>query len=252
MRFGSCGSVPTLMHWLCCVEPACPHPLCPSPAVSPSTAIAPPADVNGLLDVLQQVNEGIAHFGGSILQSVPFYQQLSQSGFLPNLVLCVGHEAQSVVDKVLRTMRYASARGARAGASIVLGRPYTAGGGGVPPPPLLPFQCLRLTATILLRRLRCQEDFRFKSFDPPLAGTIGEPWEEGGPRQTPCPPAPPFTTSLGAGRCCRAEGAASGGLARTGAAGGASPSRLGPWSYPWKYQPAALDATPPPRTRHAH
>ena len=29
-------------------------------------------------------------------------------------------------------------------------------GGG--PPPLLPFQCLRLTAKILLRRLRCQED----------------------------------------------------------------------------------------------
>ena len=27
-----------------------------------------------------------------------------------------------------------------------------------PPPPLLPFQCLRLTARILLRRLRCQED----------------------------------------------------------------------------------------------
>ena len=43
----------------------------------------------------------------------------------------------------------------------VLERPYTAGGGGVPhldpPPPLLPFQCLRLTANIFLRRLRCQE-----------------------------------------------------------------------------------------------
>ena len=58
--------------------------------------------------------------------------------------------------------------------SDVLERLCTAGGGGgspppslcqppppfpVPtPPPLLPFQCLRLTAKILLRRLRCQAD----------------------------------------------------------------------------------------------
>ena len=48
--------------------------------------------------------------------------------------------------------------------SDVLERPYTAGGGGVPlprplsHPPPLPFRCLRLTAKILLRRLRCQED----------------------------------------------------------------------------------------------
>ena len=47
----------------------------------------------------------------------------------------------------------------------VLERPYTAAGGGgtpagspCPPPPILPFQCLRLTARIFLRRLRCQED----------------------------------------------------------------------------------------------
>ena len=39
------------------------------------------------------------------------------------------------------------------------GGPFTAGGGGLPPPPpILPFQCLRLTAKILLRCLRCQED----------------------------------------------------------------------------------------------
>ena len=38
--------------------------------------------------------------------------------------------------------------------------------GGVPLPPL-PFQCLRLTAKILLRRLRCQEDLSFKIFGPP-------------------------------------------------------------------------------------
>ena len=49
--------------------------------------------------------------------------------------------------------------------SDVLERPYTARGRGgyidPPPPrtpPLLPFQCLRLTTKIVLRRLRCQED----------------------------------------------------------------------------------------------
>ena len=58
------------------------------------------------------------------------------------------------------------------------------------PPSLLPFQCLRLTANILLRRLRCQEDLRFKNFGPPSAGTIGGPWEEGGPSQPPPLPIP--------------------------------------------------------------
>ena len=89
------------------------------------------------------------------------------------------------------------------GGSDVLGRPYTVGAGGVAPPPppldapplplrpppLLPFQCLRLTAKILLRRLRCQEDL---SFSPPSAGTIGGPSEEGVPAK---PPPPPFTFS---------------------------------------------------------
>ena len=60
--------------------------------------------------------------------------------------------------------------------------------GGEPAPPLLPFQCLRLTAKFLRCRLRCQEDLRFKEFDLPLAGTIGGPWEEGGPSPPPPPP----------------------------------------------------------------
>ena len=76
------------------------------------------------------------------------------------------------------------------GGRDVLERPYTVGeGGGVPPPldppPLLPFQCLRLTAQILLR---CQEDLSLEIFGPLSAGTIGGPKEEGGPSQTPLPP----------------------------------------------------------------
>ena len=45
-------------------------------------------------------------------------------------------------------------------ASDALERPYTVAGGGYTPcpSPPLPFRCLRLTAKILLRRLRCQED----------------------------------------------------------------------------------------------
>ena len=61
------------------------------------------------------------------------------------------------------------------------------------PPPPSPSQCLRLTAKILFRRLRCQEDLRFKILGPPPAGTIGGPWEEGGPSQPPSPPAPLLT-----------------------------------------------------------
>ena len=55
-------------------------------------------------------------------------------------------------------------------ASDVSERPYSAGGGGGVPPPPLPFQCLRLTAKILLRRLRCQEDLSFKIFWPAFGG----------------------------------------------------------------------------------
>ena len=91
--------------------------------------------------------------------------------------------------------------------------PYTVGGGGVPPltpptslhldppPPPLPFQCLRLTAQFLLRRLRCQEDLRFKIFRPPFGGdhrgTLGggggvrpNPFPPPSPLQTPPPPSP--------------------------------------------------------------
>ena len=91
------------------------------------------------------------------------------------------------------------ASGGRPGAvpRDVLERPYTAGGGGVHPlPPLLPFQCSRLTAKILLRRLRCQEDLRFKMFGPLSAGTTGGPWEEGRGSQ-PNPPSPPFRPRSG-------------------------------------------------------
>ena len=104
----------------------------------------------------------------------------------------------------------------------VLDRPYTAGGGRLPPPPpraqkrereanrrshtltepttkalcqpppppptpLLPFQCLRLTATIVLRRLRCREELSLKIFfGLDHRGTLGG----GGVPAN--PPSPPF------------------------------------------------------------
>ena len=97
----------------------------------------------------------------------------------------------------------------------VLEGPYTArrGGGSTPAPPidhppLLPFQCLGLTAKILLRRLWRQEDLSFKNFGP-KAGTIGGSKEEGCPsppppplrpppplQTPPSPPPPPSNTSL--------------------------------------------------------
>ena len=80
------------------------------------------------------------------------------------------------------------APGHKAPGSDVLERPNAAGkgGGGTPwtRPPLLPFQCLRLTAKVLLRRLRCQEDLSSKIVGPPSAGTIGGPCQ-------PTPPPPP-------------------------------------------------------------
>ena len=55
--------------------------------------------------------------------------------------------------------------------------------------PLLPFQCLRPTAKLFLRRLRCQEDGSFKIFWPPFGGDHrGTPG--GGP------PPPPFRPPL--------------------------------------------------------
>ena len=36
-----------------------------------------------------------------------------------------------------------------------------------------------------LRCLRCQEDLSFEIFGLPSAGTMGGPWEEEGPSQTP-------------------------------------------------------------------
>ena len=62
-----------------------------------------------------------------------------------------------------------------------------------PSPPLLPFQCLRLTAKLLLR---CQEDLRLEIFGPPSAGTI-DPRRRGVPAQPPSPSPPPLSnTSL--------------------------------------------------------
>ena len=72
-----------------------------------------------------------------------------------------------------------------------------------PPPPLLPFQCLRLTAKMLLRCFRCQEDLTLKFSGPPSVGTIGGPWEEGGapakPSSATPPPPPPSNTALPGG-----------------------------------------------------
>ena len=64
--------------------------------------------------------------------------------------------------------------------------------GPLPPPaPLFPFQCL---SQILLQRLQCQEDLRFKIFGPPSAedhrGTLGgggDPGRRGFPSQPPPP-----------------------------------------------------------------
>ena len=59
-------------------------------------------------------------------------------------------------------------------------RPCTVGGGWVPgpPPPLLPFQCLRLTVKVLLRR---QEDLSVQNSWPAFVGDHRGTWEEGGP-----------------------------------------------------------------------
>ena len=75
--------------------------------------------------------------------------------------------------------------------SDVLERPSPQDRGEGDRPPLLPFQCLRLTAKVLLRRLRCQQDLGFKILAPPSAGTIGGPQEEGG-SQPPAPFRPPL------------------------------------------------------------
>ena len=72
------------------------------------------------------------------------------------------------------------------GCRDILEWPYTRGGGGVPPP--FTFQCLRLTAKILLGPFGARGDLSLKFFGPPLAGTIGGLKEERCPSQTPLPP----------------------------------------------------------------
>ena len=89
----------------------------------------------------------------------------------------------------------------------VLERPYAVGGGvppltphylpplGPPPPP--PFRCLRLTAKMLLWRLRCQEGLTFKNFRPAFGGDHrgregqAEPLPLPPPSDPP-PPSPPL------------------------------------------------------------
>ena len=70
-----------------------------------------------------------------------------------------------------------------------------------PPPPLLRFQCLRLTANILLRRLRSQEDLRFKIKKPPFSGYHRGALGKGGRGPSQSPPPPLCNTSPG-GRGC--------------------------------------------------
>ena len=82
----------------------------------------------------------------------------------------------------------------------VLERPYTvAGGGGTPPwtplppppPPMFGADSQNFASAPSVPR-----GFKLKTFGPPSAGTIGGPWEEGGPSQIsllppPLPPSPP-------------------------------------------------------------
>ena len=90
--------------------------------------------------------------------------------------------------------RYAPGRGG------VLERLYTGGGGGVTPawtPLLLPFQCLRLTAKILLQRLRCEEDLRLIFLGAPSAGDLKGTQGGGGvPAKPPLPLFRPLPPSL--------------------------------------------------------
>ena len=93
----------------------------------------------------------------------------------------------------------------RAMGSDVLQGLYTAGGGGVPPP-LPMFEAG--SQNFCFGAERVKNVCRLKMFVPPSAGTIGEPWEEGGSQPTPppplqTPPSPPSHTSLAMGLAAR-------------------------------------------------
>ena len=75
------------------------------------------------------------------------------------------------------------------GGSDVLERPYAAGGRGRnPPPPPSPLPMFEADSQNSASAPSVPRGFTLQMFGPPLAGTIGGPWEEGGPSQTPLPP----------------------------------------------------------------
>ena len=94
-------------------------------------------------------------------------------------------------------------KGGRGRRRDVLDRPYAAGGGGVtppappPPPPPPPLPMFEADSQHFASAPSVPRALRIKIFGPPLAGTIGGPWEEGGPSHP--PPPPPSNTSLAGG-----------------------------------------------------
>ena len=59
------------------------------------------------------------------------------------------------------------------------------------PPPLPPLPMFEADSQNLTSAPSMPRGFKLQNFCPPLVGTIGGPWEEGGPSQTPPPSDPP-------------------------------------------------------------